>query len=45
MYQQDPNTQHWKTALSEEEQGYAQIEGKSLAVYQGIKMNRMLDKA
>ena len=47
LYQQESDTKFWKTvnytsrSLKEEEQGCAQIEGESLAVYQGIKMNRM----
>ena len=47
IYQQEPDSGYWKTinytsrALTEAEQGYAAVEGESLAIYQGLRMNRM----
>ena len=47
VYQQEPDSGYWKTinytsrALTEAEQGYAAVEGESLAIYQGLRMNRM----
>ncbi len=47
VYQQEPDTGNWKTinytsrALTEAEQGYSSVEGESLAICQGLKMNLM----